>query len=379
MPAFPEPDDGNSREGNTEEEGDEQKFTFLQACGLNTMNMFGTGPLITIPYCLQSVDPVGPHCMVGYAVACFACLCDSFVWAEIGSIWPRNGGSYTYLKQLYGEDSLGQLMGFMFIWQFLISGPAELASGYIAIAEYMLYIVDTNDYWIRVYISLGLCFFTSLLLCRKISEVGCFTLFLWSITIFAMIFTLVCGFWNYDQDYLKSPPGVFDDHKKLIWSIAAATRFGIYDMTGYYDVCSFGGDCKDPRRTIPKSVVTTCFIVGIIYILVYVAVLGVMNYKDYVDDYADDADESPFGIMSVFTEELFNKTFANIITVIVCITIFGSNFAQLCGYSYLPYAAAMDGNFPSCFAFKTTSGIPLVSLLTISALSIIWCFFLLML
>merc|ERR1719384_2654294 len=67
------------------------KFTLLQAVGFNTMNMFGTGPLITIPYCLAQVDPMGPHAMIGYGVACIACVCDSMVWAEMGSMWPKSG------------------------------------------------------------------------------------------------------------------------------------------------------------------------------------------------------------------------------------------------------------------------------------------------
>ena len=66
------------------EKPDDKKFTMLQAISLNTMNMFGTGPLITIPYCLASVTPYGPQCMVGYAVAVCACIADSSCLGRIG-------------------------------------------------------------------------------------------------------------------------------------------------------------------------------------------------------------------------------------------------------------------------------------------------------
>eukprot|EP00494_Astrolonche_serrata_P025305 UN25566 len=289
-------------------------------------------------------------------------------------MWPLNGGSYTYLRKLYGEDDWGQLAGYMFIWQFFVSGPAELASGYIAIAEYLLYFGDTGDYWTRVSISLGLCICTSLLLFRNISEVGGMTIFLWAVTLFAMAFTMIAGFAHYDNDNLKSPNDAFDGSSTIIWAIAVSTRFGIYDMTGYYDVCSFGGDCQNPKTTVPKSCIYTCFIVGIIYILVYLAVLGAIPYTDYIDAYSDD-DASPYGIMSVFTEQLFNKELAYFITIIVCITIFGSNFAQLCGYAYLPFAASQDGLFFQCFQYRTDTGLPYYSLMTVCVLSSFWCFF----
>ena len=62
------------------------------------MNMFGTGPLITIPYCVAAVDPFGPHAMIGYAIATIGCVCDSLVCGEIGSMWPCSGGSAVYLE-----------------------------------------------------------------------------------------------------------------------------------------------------------------------------------------------------------------------------------------------------------------------------------------
>ena len=66
-------------------------------------------------------------------------MCDSLVWAELGSMWPTHGGSYTYLRNLYGKDGFGQFMAFMYFWQFMISGPAEVASGCVAVAEYLVY------------------------------------------------------------------------------------------------------------------------------------------------------------------------------------------------------------------------------------------------
>merc|ERR1719188_919789 len=153
-----------------EEQG---KFTLLQACGFNTMNMFGTGPLITIPYCLAQVDPMGPHAMLGYGVACIACACDSLVWAEMGSMWPKSGGSYVYLRHMYGEHTWGRLACFMYVWQFFISLPAEVASGFIAVAEYLVYFnTQVIDYWPRVGISLVLLLFVGFLLYRKIEDIG---------------------------------------------------------------------------------------------------------------------------------------------------------------------------------------------------------------
>ena len=48
---------------------------------------------------------------------------------------PGSGGTYVYLREGFGREKFGRLMAFLFIWQFILSGPLEIASGYIGFAE----------------------------------------------------------------------------------------------------------------------------------------------------------------------------------------------------------------------------------------------------
>lgn len=357
------------------------KYTLLQAVGFNTMNMFGTGPLITMPYCLNAVDPAGPQAIIGYAIACVACTCDSLVWGEIGSMWPESGGSYVYLRELYGKHTWGRLASFIYIWQFLVSGPAEVASGFIGIAEYMVYYdPEVLNYWPRVGISLAALLVCSCLLFRNITDIGRVTVILWGITLITIGYTLIAGFTDWDASRLEGPEDGFKykNGRAVITALSAATRFGVYDMTGYYDVCFMGGEVRNPRRTIPVSCITTCVVVAVIYILVYVAVLGHLPWQSFVDMYSDDFDGNPVGIMSLFTESRFNSQgLAYVVTGFVGVTIFGSVFSMLCGFGYLPYAAARDGVFFSIFAHesKRCPGLADYSLLVVVILSAAWCFF----
>lgn len=183
---------------------EESKFSCFQACALNTMNMFGTGPLITIPYCIAAVTPYGPYCMIGYALAVLACMCDSLIWGELGSMWPVTGGSHTYLRKLY-RGTLGDFMSFMYFWQFIISGPAEIASGCIAIAEYLVYFSpETVTYTYRVMISLGILSVSVFLLYRSVSDAGNTAIILWLFTIGAMVATIGLGMWGWDVENLKN-------------------------------------------------------------------------------------------------------------------------------------------------------------------------------
>ena len=159
-------------------------------------------------------------------------------------------------------------MSFMYFWQFMISGPAEIASGCIAIAEYLVYFSpETVTYTYRVLISLSILSVSVFLLYRSVSDAGNTAIILWIFTVGAMVATIGLGLWGWDVKNLENSHGLPETPFKWIWAIGIATRFGIYDMTGYYDVCRAGDEVRNPKKNIPFSVVVTCLIVGVVFLL----------------------------------------------------------------------------------------------------------------
>ncbi len=102
------------------------------------INMIGIGPFITIPLLLSALG--GPQAMLGWAVALVIVICDGMVWSELGAAMPGPGGSFGYLREAFGRERVGRLMAFQFVWQFILSGPLEIASGYIGFSQYLGYI-----------------------------------------------------------------------------------------------------------------------------------------------------------------------------------------------------------------------------------------------
>ena len=110
----------------------QRHFGLLHATALNVSMIVGAGVFITIPLMLGKLP--GPYALLGWLAAGLLMLLDGMVWGELGAALPGSGGSYVYLLESYGKHSWGRLMAFLFVWQFLISGPLEVASGLIAIA-----------------------------------------------------------------------------------------------------------------------------------------------------------------------------------------------------------------------------------------------------
>src|SRR5437868_14110709 len=114
-------------------------FGLLQATALNMSNVVGVGPFITIPLMLATMR--GPQALLGWTLGALLAVCDGQVWSELGAARPGSGGSYRFLREAYGPQSWGRLMAFLFIWQFLLSGPLEIASGMIGFSQYATYLL----------------------------------------------------------------------------------------------------------------------------------------------------------------------------------------------------------------------------------------------
>src|SRR3954462_12236966 len=118
----------------------ERRFGLLQATALNMSNMIGIGPFITIPLLMSALGGGGPQAMLGWIVAVLIVIPDGMIWSELGAAFPGSGGTYTFLREGYGRETWGRLMAFLFIWQFILSGPLEIASGYIGFQQYTTYL-----------------------------------------------------------------------------------------------------------------------------------------------------------------------------------------------------------------------------------------------
>src|SRR5947207_9405234 len=116
----------------------QRRFGLLQATALNMTNMIGIGPFITIPALMSALN--GPQSMLGWVVAVLITIPDAMVWSELGAAMPGAGGTYVYLREGFGRETFGRLMAFLFIWQFILSGPLEIASGYIGFAQYFAFL-----------------------------------------------------------------------------------------------------------------------------------------------------------------------------------------------------------------------------------------------
>lgn len=349
-----------------------RRFGLLPATALNMTNMMGVGPFITIPLLMSALG--GPQAMLGWIVALIIVICDGMVWSELGAAMPGSGGSFHYLREAFGRERVGRLMAFLFVWQFVLSGPLEIASGYIGFASYAGYIWPglTRTGVIVLVTAIGI--INIALLYRRIHSIARITVSLWIGTLITVLVVMVTGALHFDPRVaFDFPPGAFRFSLGFFLGLGAATRIGIYDYLGYYDVCYIGDEVREPGRVIPRSILISTAAVAVIYLGINLSIVGVVPWREFVP--AESHAASQF-IVSIFMERIYGSKIAVVFTLLVLWTAFGSVFALLLGYSRIPFAAAETGYFFRIFGrLHPTKDFPYVSLLVLGTISIVAGFF----
>src|SRR5207248_2270862 len=213
----------------------------LHSTARNMPTRPGMRPFIKIPALMSPLD--APRPMLGWVVAVLMTIPDALVWSELGAAMPGSGGSYVYLRDGFGRETFGRLMAFLFVWQFILSGPLEIASGYIGFAQYLNYLWPgvTTKHGLSLagsVIVIGLGILCIALLYRRITSIGKITVGLWIGTLLTTGAVILTGALHFNPKLaFDFPPEEFKFSLGFLFGLGAATRIGVYDYLGYYDVC----------------------------------------------------------------------------------------------------------------------------------------------
>jgi len=75
------------------------------AVALNMMDMIGVGPFLTLPLVIAAAG--SRFAVWAWVLGAAIALCDGLVCAELGAAFPEAGGSYAFLRQIYGPLGVG--------------------------------------------------------------------------------------------------------------------------------------------------------------------------------------------------------------------------------------------------------------------------------
>src|ERR1039458_9937726 len=251
----------------------QRRIGLRSAVLFNMLEMIGVGPFITLPLVIAAA---------GYRLAVWAwilgaviAIADGLVWAELGAAFPRAGGSYAFLQEIYGPKGPGNWLSFLYVWQVGFTAPLSIASGCIGLSGFLAVFWPNLDsapisalpaLHYSNFAAAAACLLVTALLYRNLSSITRLAWVLFAGVLAAIAGVIVSGFAIGGGGLLPASPAV--PLSLTLGGLAQATLLTTYCYWGYYNICFLGGEVKRPERTIPRAILLSVLFVSAFYVTI---------------------------------------------------------------------------------------------------------------
>jgi len=360
----------------------QRRIGLRSAVLFNMLEMIGVGPFITLPLVIAAAGY--KLSVAAWMLGAVVAVADGLVWAELGAAFPRAGGSYAFLREIYGAEGAGNWLSFLYVWQLSFSAPLSIASGCIGLSSFLAWfwpgldaapIPALHALHYSNFAAAGACLLVTALLYRNLSSITRLAWILFAGVMAAMAGVITSGFahaafaggWH-----LPAAPSI--SAGIAVAGLSQATLIATYDYWGYYNITFLGSEVRQPERTIPRAILLSVMFVSVLYIAMNLAALPAI--RSAAASAAQSAGTLPLQLVADIAGSAFGVWAGRLMAALVVWTAFASVFSLLLGYSRVPFAAARDGNyFHALNAVHPRHGIPHRSLVALGLAATAFCFF----
>lgn len=262
-------------------------------------------------------------------------LAGALTFAEMGSMFPRAGGLYVYLREAYGDT-----VGFLYGWFILfVSTSGAIAALSMVCAEHLLYLYGgARDASLEMPLAAAILVFLTIvnLFGVKIGE--------WIANIFtgakllglAMIIGAGWFFANPQVNALNAASDFSRTAPTNLSSAFALAFIGIlWSYGGWQHVAYMAGEAKNPQRTIPRAMILGAIIVTVVYVLANLAYMRLLPIEHIANSKTIAAD----AMSTVFPAG------GALMAFLIALSTFGTTGIYCMTAPRMYYAMAKDGIF----------------------------------
>ena len=362
----------------------ERRIGLRSAVLFNMLEMIGVGPFITLPLVIAAA---------GYRLSVWAwvlgaaiAIADGLVWAELGAAFPRAGGCYAFLREIYGPEGPGNWLSFLYVWQVGFTAPLSIASGCIGLSGFLAV------FWP----SLGQCAHrrvsrAPLLQLRRRCRVSARHRAPLSQSQLHHASCLGALRRSHRRPHRRHRLRIRArrSHRRLahaaapalsaalsVGGLAQATLLATYCYWGYYNICFLGGEVRQSRAHHPPRHPALRPLRRRVLCPHEPGRVCLRSARPHTLLRPPSIRRPPRAARRRHRPLRLRPLGRLPIAALIVWTAFASVFSLLLGYSRVPYAAARDGNyFRFLAAVHPKHGIPHRSLVALGLVGAFFCFF----
>ena len=371
---------------NQQEEGaNKKKLSLFDGVMLVMGSMIGSGIFIVSADIMRNLGS-GYWLVVVWLITGVMTVAAAISYGELSSMFPKAGGQYTYLKEIFGK-----MMGFLYGWGlFAVIQTGTIAAVAVAFGKFTAYLIPAlNDAapifqsggykitWIQI-LAIGVIIILTYINTKGVEGGKILQNIFTGSKIIAIIGLIVLGFllvkdnlWNSNMSFgwgafKNLNTDVSGSFLKSGWEsisgvaimggIAAAMVGSVFSSVAWENVTFVSGEMENPKKNVVRSMVFGTSAVMVLYLLVNFVYLNTLG-RDAIAFAANDR------VAVAASEQIFGSGIGTIvIAVLVMVSTFGCVNGIVLAGARVFQTMAKDGMFFKAAIQNNKNGVPEKSL-----------------
>lgn len=361
-----------------------KKLKLWDAVMLVAGSMIGSGIFIVSSDMMRNLGS-GFWLIIVWLITAVMTIAAAISYGELSSMYPKAGGQYTYVKEIYGK-----MTGFFYGWGlFTVIQTGTIAAVAMAFGKYTAYLVPAlNDAapifqsgtfqitWIQI-LSIAVILILTLINTRGIQS-GKLVQDIFTVSkIAALLGIIFLGFilvknsqWtsnfsfgteafsNLDKDslgnFLKTGWTSISG-MTLLGGLAAAMVGAVFSSVAWENVTFVSGEIENPKKNVVRSMIIGTTLVMTLYILINLVYLNALD-RDQIAFSTNDR------VAVAASQQIFGSFGTIVIAILVMISTFGCNNGIILAGARVFQTMAKDGMFFKAAIENNKNGVPEKSL-----------------
>ncbi|MGC1274771.1 MAG: APC family permease, partial [Planctomycetaceae bacterium] len=239
----------------------DRRLGLTDAVFLGLGSIVGTGVFVSIGV---AAGVAGPAVILATAIAALVATANALNSAQLAASHPVSGGTYEY-----GYRYLSPWLGFSAGWMFLCAKTASAATAALGFAGYATNSLGIESRWI-VPIAAAMVAAVTLLVLGGIRRSSRANTAIVSVALLSLVVFCAAGLPAASRNAGELLATMFSDQDGAFGRLLEATALMFVAYTGYGRIATLGEEVIEPRRTIPRAIVVTLVVSGVLYVAVAV-------------------------------------------------------------------------------------------------------------
>lgn len=302
-------------------------------------NMIGSG-IFLLP---ASLAPFGGISLIGWLLTAAGAIFLALLFSRLASMAPKVGGPYAYTRMGFGDFA-----GFWIAWGYWISvwtGNAALAVALVSYLQGIVPVLGAN-HWLSALIAIGVIWLVTWINLLGIKQVGIFQVLTTILKLLPLValaaFGLFWVHWDHFVPFNISGQSPFA-------SVTAVAALTLWAFLGVESATIPADDVENPSKTIPRATVLGTLVTALVYILSFVAVMGIIPLAQLAKSGAPYADAAGL---------IWGRWAFYAVAIGAVISCLGNLNGFTLIQGQVPMAAAQDRLFPKIFGNMSKQGVP---------------------